>query len=221
MFLKIFGTGFIFLLVFSSVQASANEISSSSIEFGGGTALEFIEAGSKESLNRQLRHEAKLGRISRIEKLIREGADVNAAAEYGETALYYAILFGRVKAALRLIELGANPNSKDDMDHTPLLKAAEDCNFRVVDALLKAGADVNHADYFGRTALINASESNCIRAVAVILTRAKGRVQIEAEDNYFHNARDYAQHPWVQQMLDLATGKITAESVTLPNLKLP
>ncbi|MEK6705290.1 MAG: ankyrin repeat domain-containing protein [Bdellovibrionota bacterium] len=199
--------GLAVLLAGCSQMVMAGE--SVSISIGDQSGMfGIIDVGSKEFLNQMLRHEAKYGRISRIESLIQQGADVNGRAEYGETALYYSILFGRVKASLRLIELGADPNTTDDMDRTPLLKAADDCNYRIVEALLKVGANANHADYYGRTPLINAVESNCVRAVAVILSNAKGNVDLDAHDNSYRTATDYARHPWIEKMLEIAHGRI-------------
>ncbi len=157
-----------------------------------------------ETLSRELRERARYGVISELESLIRRGADVNAPAAYGETALFYAIQFGRVKAANRLLELGANPNLVDDTDRSPLLKAAEDCNWRVVEQLLKKGAKINHKDFYGRTALINAAEGGCVRAVAVLLTQGRGKIQIDAMDANYRTAYEYARHPWILWMIEKA-----------------
>jgi ankyrin repeat protein len=185
-------------------------IRASSIAFAlllAGTARASTLEADIEALNAELRNGARVGMpVSRVDRLVRQGADVNAPAPYGETALYYAIQFGRVKVALRLLELGADPNSVDDVDRTPLLKAAEDCDWRLVKALLKAGARVNHQDHAGRTALINAAEGGCVRATAVILTLARGKVRIDQMDGNYRTALEYARHPWIQQMLEVSGG---------------
>lgn len=173
----------------------------------GESSFVLIDSGSKEALNQMLRHEAMLGKISQIEKLIAKGADVNSTAEYGETALYYSILFGRMKASIKLLELGANPNLSDELDRTPLLKATQGCNFRVSRELLKAGADINHADYYGRNALMNAAESGCARIVALLLVEGKNRIDLGAQDQQSRTALDYASHPWIQKMIADALSK--------------
>ena len=131
-------------------------------------------AYDQEALNQSLRQEALSGVIPRIERLIRQGANINGKAPHGESALEYAIRFGRYGAALRLIQLGANPNAEDDSGLSPLLRSASDCNgSRVVEALLRAGANVNHHDLYGRTALINAAHADCVRTIAVILLKQR------------------------------------------------
>ena len=65
------------------------------------------DTSDQESLNQRLRHEAIVGVIPEIKKLIRMGADINSKAAHGETALEYSIRFGRFGAALKLIHLGA------------------------------------------------------------------------------------------------------------------
>lgn len=157
-----------------------------------------------ESLNKTLRIDAAHGRIGRIEKLIKQGAQINGKSEYGESALYYAVLFGQIKTSLWLLSHGADPNIEDDVGRTPLLKAAEDCNDRVVDTLLRSGARVNHSDQWGKTALMNAVDSNCIRTVAILLTRARGKIKIGAQDHGLMRAEDFVKGPMVQRMLDLA-----------------
>ncbi|OFZ18027.1 MAG: hypothetical protein A2X94_04575 [Bdellovibrionales bacterium GWB1_55_8] len=159
----------------------------------------------QETLDRSLRQEAITGAVSRIERLIKMGADINGKAAHGESALEYAIRFGRHGIALKLIQLGADPNPEDDSGVTPLLRAAGDPNAsRVVNALLKAGADVNHQDLYGRTALMNAAHADCVRTVAIILTQARDTVKIDAQNDLFQTASDLAREGLIPQMLELA-----------------
>jgi len=174
----------------------------------------------QEALNQRLRQEAIAGVIPRIEKLILLGADINAQAPHGESALDYAIRFGRYGAALRLIQLGANPNSEDDLGMTPLLRAASEASAsRIVDALLRAGADVNHRDFYGRTALIIAAQTDCARTVAVLLTRSKNVIKIDAEDDDGQTASDLSQNGLIPYMLSLAREHQQVDAVNSPYLK--
>jgi ankyrin repeat protein len=177
----------------------------------------------QETLNRSLRQEAIVGVIPRIEKLLKEGADINSQAPHGETALDYAVRFGRHMAAIRLVELGANPDIEDGSGVSPLYRAAGDCNAsRVVDAFLKAGADVNHPDLYGRTALMNATHADCVRTVAVILQRRKGIVDIDARDDSLQTASDLARNGLIPQMLEIGrkNQEKAPESETAPTPKL-
>ncbi len=159
----------------------------------------------QEALNKSLRQEAISGVIPRIEQLIKMGADINSKAPHGETALEYSVRFGRYGAALRLLQLGADPNSENDSGRTSLHWAAKEPNAsRVVDALLRAGADVNRRDLYGTTALMNAAHADCIRTVAVILTRARDIVDIEAQNDHMQTAFSLARTGLVLKMLEMA-----------------
>ncbi len=169
----------------------------------GATSPASTPTLEQASLDARLRAEARIGTARRTRELLQAGANVNATASYGETALLYAAQFGHTKLARVLIEWGANPELEtEDLGQTPLIKAAEDGNWRMVEALLRAGANPNHANAFGRTPLIEASEGRNVRAVAVLLQLGGKRLDVRAEDGSGRSARDYALHPTIQSMLD-------------------
>lgn len=58
-------------------------------------------------LDEQLFEACKIGTIEEIERLIKTGANVNAANDYGETALMWASLSGYTEIAKLLIKAGA------------------------------------------------------------------------------------------------------------------
>jgi ankyrin repeat protein len=177
-------------------------------------------AASDPMLNRALREEARLGRLNGVERLVRAGARINSRAEFGETALHYAVQFGHVPTVRRLIALGANPNVQDEYGNSPLLLASSGCNDLAVETLLKAGASVTHSDRNGRNALMNAAESSCVRVAALILSHVRGtpalQALIEAQDHRFKAARDYATHPWIEDLLEIArdTPEVKAEPLS-------
>ncbi|MBQ9419446.1 MAG: ankyrin repeat domain-containing protein, partial [Synergistaceae bacterium] len=82
-----------------------------------------------------------------VKILLEAGADVNAADEYGDTALKKAIYSRYNENSLDLIEMlfdaGADVNIADDDGETPLIHAARCRNSDVVRLLLKLGADPN------------------------------------------------------------------------------
>ncbi|MCM2279012.1 MAG: ankyrin repeat domain-containing protein [Oligoflexia bacterium] len=160
----------------------------------------------QDALDRSLRQAVIAGApLAKIERLIHAGAAINAKAAYGETALEYAVRFGRYRAALKLIELGADPDSENDSGMTPLHWAVQDLNAsRVVEALLRAGADVNRRDFYGRTALMFAAQADSVRSIAVILTRAREPVELDAHNDHMETASSLARSEMVLQMLELA-----------------
>jgi ankyrin repeat protein len=91
-----------------------------------------------------------------LQALIKAGAEIEAANEKGETALFLAASMGR-KVAPLLIQAGANPNAKNNDGQTVLMAAAEDGELESVRMLLGAKANPNAADRTGNTALIIAA----------------------------------------------------------------
>ena len=82
--------------------------------------------------------------------LLEKGADVNAKASNGQTALHQASAYGQLEVVKLLLERGASVNFevKDDAQGgdpgcTPLLLAAENGHLEIVKLLLGKKADVN------------------------------------------------------------------------------
>jgi hypothetical protein len=156
-------------------------------------------------LNQALRQAAMAGSVSQVERWVRRGADVNGQAPYGETALEYAVRAGRLGAARKLVQLGADPNLEDDTGLTPFQRAASECTAsRVLEDMLKAGADVNHRDQYGRTALMSAAHADCVRNTAILLLRAKDKIEIDAKDDALETAADLSRDGLVPLMIDIA-----------------
>jgi ankyrin repeat protein len=92
--------------------------------------------------------------LTNVERLIRSGANVNAANDTGVTPLWTASLNGSEPIVKRLLAAGANPNIALMSGETPLMAAARAGKTGVVDALLAKGANPNAHGTRGQTALM-------------------------------------------------------------------
>ncbi len=114
----------------------------------------------------------KNNNLTEVQKLIKNGVDVNEKDDYGETALHFAADVGSVDIAKLLLKSGANVNAKNQNGGlTPLMvasfamraqiltdKAAREKMLnneaKIVKLLLDHGALVNEKDNQGETALM-------------------------------------------------------------------
>jgi cytochrome c len=111
-------------------------------------------------------HEAAVdGDTERVERLLDEGADVNAPDDAG-TPLQWALFGGQSATARILLEHGADPNVEGPAG-TPLLAATIGGDVEVVGLLLGHGADPNRGDR--STPLIAASQSGNQEIAALLL----------------------------------------------------
>jgi hypothetical protein len=96
------------------------------------------------------------GRTGVVEALIERGANVDARAKDGRTALAWAVYEGRgdvSRVVELLVEGGADLEARDRNGATPLMLAAYSGTRRAVEALLSAGADVTARDNGGGTVM--------------------------------------------------------------------
>jgi ankyrin repeat protein len=88
-------------------------------------------------------------------QLLRAGAAVNAANDFGVTPLWLAAENGNLSIVRRLLQSGANPNVPLRSGETPLMTAARTGNEAVVAALIEKGAQLNVKERVrGQTALM-------------------------------------------------------------------
>ena len=92
--------------------------------------------------------------LTKVDQLVRGGANVNAANDLGVTPLWSASLNGSEPVVKRLLEAGANPNLALLSGETPLMAASRAGKPAVVDALLAKGANPNAHGTRGQTALM-------------------------------------------------------------------
>lgn len=95
---------------------------------------------SKDTLNNLLLIAAKNDAWRSVSLLVFAGANVDACAPNGDTALVAALRAGARKAARALILAGADVNAKGEKG-TPLMHAAEKADYGLCDLLICVGAD--------------------------------------------------------------------------------
>jgi len=101
--------------------------------------------------------------------LLSRGADPDAAAEGGMTALMYAAEQGDSLMVALLVANGANPELTHVENTTPLLVAVLNDHFGITQYLLQKGADPDHKDAVGGSPLIYAAALNNYRIADLLL----------------------------------------------------
>ena len=101
------------------------------------------EESNKRLLDKSLIDGVKKNDLSRVEELLKLGADPNADDLLSFKALEEAIIRQNVKMVELLLRGKANPNNRGVLDVTPLHFAAERDSSEIVRLLLEYGADVN------------------------------------------------------------------------------
>ena len=120
----------------------------------------FCSSSNQKTLNKKLIKAAYNGNRKRsrsniyeVEKLLKQGADVNAKDKYGRAALHLAAFWGFADIVKLLLDKGAEVNATDNTGRTALHWAAFWGFADIVEALVIAGANLNAKDFAGRTAL--------------------------------------------------------------------
>jgi cytohesin len=101
--------------------------------------------------------------------LLEGGAEVDAAALDGSTALVNACLEGRADVARALLAAGAHVDAAGDDGASALLVAAQEGHVGVVCVLLAAGANAGLPDAYGFTPLHVAAQGGHAEAVRALL----------------------------------------------------
>lgn len=109
---------------------------------------------------------------ARVQTLLDEGADVNAAQGDGTTALHWAAYHGDLEMTRALLAAGASVSARTRIgEMSPLYMAAKRGSAAVIEALLDAGADARETNTNGTTVLMTAAASGDAAAVRMLLAR--------------------------------------------------
>ncbi len=107
--------------------------------------------------------------LAAVERLLKDGADVNAANDLGVTALWAASQSGNAAVVRRLLDAGAQVNAALLSGETPLMIAARGGYFEVVRQLLAKGASVDARGTRRQTALMWAAARKHPQVVRLLL----------------------------------------------------
>jgi len=110
-----------------------------------------------------------------------KGANVNATAADGATAIMYAAANDDLELVRALIKAGANVKLKSQLGTSALTEASIIGSAPIVEALLKAGADPNFRNQDGETPLMAAARSGKVDAAKALLAAG---ADINAKENW-------------------------------------
>ena len=106
-----------------------------------------------------------------VQKLIRDGADANAAQVDGTTPLHWAVHHDDAAMVAALLRAGAKANAVNRYGVPPLAQACSNGNPEIVKLLLDAGADANGTLKGGETMLMVAARAGNVAVVKALLAR--------------------------------------------------
>eukprot|EP01046_Picozoa_sp_COSAG06_P013609 COSAG06_NODE_827_length_12062_cov_46.356182_7_plen_440_part_00 len=160
----------------------------------------------------KLHDAARAGDTAAIDRLVREGAEVNAVDGYlyGNTPLHYAAREGHAEAVEALARAGAELNAVNRAGDTPLHRAAREGHAEAVEALARAGAEVKAVSSDGLTPLHWAAREGGAEAVEALARAGAELSAVNKKGNTpLHLAAEYG-HAEAAEALAWAGAELSA-----------
>jgi len=117
---------------------------------------------------------------AKVQMLLKQRVDVNAAQADGMTALHWAAYHDDRDLVEQLLRAGANAKVASRYGMTPVSLACTNGSGAVVERLLKAGADPNASLPGGETPLMTAARTGALAVVKALLA---GGAAVDAKDD--------------------------------------
>lgn len=127
---------------------------------------------------------------TRLEELLKQGADPNDKDTHGTPALVCAVKKGYIGHVHFLLDHGANIHEKDGEGHNALMWAASDGYNLIVKILIDKGANLEEADKDGDTPAVIAQKANHPEIADVINATLQRRTeeQMKMAENTRHES---------------------------------
>jgi len=145
-----------------------------------------------KDVNSSMWNAVKKGDADKVKVLIKQGADINAQDEDGDTPLMIASYYGQLEVVRALLNAGADVSSTHKYGGTALISAAAGGHVQILKALIEKGAEVNAKTYDGRTPLMLTAMNYGAPRVEIINTLLAGGADINAKDMNGYTALMYA-----------------------------
>ncbi len=124
-----------------------------------------MKQSAADHLNARFLEAVRDGNMAMVEALLKEGADINAQDEFGQSALHFV---ERADIADVLIQNGADVELRDhELEMTPVFVQ----NAQVLQLLLEEGARINNRSRDGNTPLMWHVYSGHLEGVRLLLER--------------------------------------------------
>ena len=156
----------------SSCLYAAGKISTSD-----GMLKEYINKQFKECMIEECNLSSDI-HCEKLKNLIKQGADVNATNDDGETLLHSAAYFNNIRLMQILIENNANVNLKTKSGETPLHSAAANGHCNAMRLLIDNCADIDITSYFDESSLHWAAKSGHCAAIELLIKKGADRTLI-------------------------------------------
>ncbi len=156
-------------LVFGAARRDAASGAPSCGWLATGLLAFALGAGTGAAAQPPLIEAVQRGDPATVRALLEAGADPDAAAADGATALHWAVHRDDGASAALLIRAGADVTAANRYGVAPIALASQNGSAPMLARLLAAGADANRAQPEGETALMTAARTGRVEAVRLLL----------------------------------------------------